>query len=144
MKKFLTRIIAIALAAVLFVAPTTASAASIPELLYDDGISKLFVYQPDPLTLKPATSTNIIDTTTHDGFFDVPAGRSFQFHINTTAPFEIFVYLEGFGVILHEDGGGDYMTYFPATSSDKRFRIWIRSTLYEMDIIDYGVDLNYE
>lgn len=80
MKKFLSRIIAIALVAVLFTAPTTAQAAtwlSITDNSVGDYTDKDFVFDPsDPLIVGPGQTGGLPNNATNGGFY-ARAGQLF-------------------------------------------------------------------
>ncbi len=131
MKKIITRIIALALVAVFFAAPSSALAAStsVPVLLHDIDGFKSYQYQPGPLELYK-TSTNLPDITGGhpNGFWSVPAGNTFLFSIDALGTYEIFVVREGSAQVIYNKitSGGDFFI-FPESTSDAKYGVWIRA-----------------
>ncbi|BCJ98130.1 hypothetical protein [Anaerocolumna chitinilytica] len=74
MKKVLSRILAVAIAIVLFSSPSIVQAASNPVLIYDEYDLKVFELQPDPYKLIAGQSVTLENTTSGNGWWYVPAG----------------------------------------------------------------------
>ncbi len=92
MKKYFKKITVLLFASILFIMPaTTALAASVPVLIYSDGSSKMFAYQPDPYHLAANRSVILQDTTNAQLWF-VPAGHAFftEFNLAERGPFASF------------------------------------------------------
>lgn len=83
MKKVLSRIIAIALAVILFSAPSAVQAeTSGLTLVYNTGNFKMYQYLPDSLHLLKNDDTSLPDLTTSDWNWHVPAGKNFTISCN--------------------------------------------------------------
>ncbi|SHO46861.1 hypothetical protein [Anaerocolumna xylanovorans] len=76
MKKILSRILAVALAVVLFSAPSTAQAATVPICINISDSTKAFFYNP---SLEVSQYQEVVLENENHGYFNVPAGNDFSF-----------------------------------------------------------------
>lgn len=133
MKKMLTRIIAIAMAVLLFAAPTaTVSAATIPTLVMDIEGIKVYQYLPDSYSLLANQSMILRDTTTSDGFWKVPAGNNFTFNVNlddnaVNQYHRVLILGKKQGIILYTEVDSYKYPQFnlPALSFDEEYQFWL-------------------
>jgi len=141
MKKFVTKIVALLLVAVLFAAPSVASAASTPELIYEDAYSKIYHYMPDPLELSTSTNLRDVAGSNANKLWSVPAGKRMTFHIESSGgTYDILVYKEG-GSLVHRDTvSGNSLVWLPATSTDATYGVLI-SAHDSITVYSYGADL---
>lgn len=145
MKKLLSKFIAIALISVLFAAPTTtmaATAASTPVLIYSDGDSKIYQYQPTPLAVAAGNATNLLDVTgpNSNGFWSVPAGKEFLFHLDSPGTFEVFIYQEGLGIVFDRVVSSGEGCWIPAMAKDVKYGVWVRA-IDNLSISAYYADI---
>ncbi|MGN6714028.1 hypothetical protein [Anaerocolumna jejuensis] len=133
MKKVLSRILAMALAVILFAAPTaTVSAATTPTLVMNtDGI-KIFQYLPDPYSLPANQSLILSDTTTSDGYWKVPAGNKFTFSVSLDDDAvnqyqRVLVSSKKQGIITYTDIDSYKHPQFnlPALPYDDEYQFWL-------------------
>ena len=132
MKKILSRVLAMALALLLFTAPSTVSAASTtstPVLTYTDGILKMYKFQPDAYYLTPGNTLQLRDITASDGRWYVPAGRAPVF-VAWLADFgDLRVRVADRNSQLVYDSGSVYsnshVVSLPAKSIDEYYIVWI-------------------
>lgn len=137
MKTFLKRFIALTLAVLLFVAPSTAIAASTPELIYSDGSMKWFVYEPSPLQIKNAT--HLKDTTTSDGTFYVPAGKNLKITIifADESAYRVMIYPSvGSAIIGNIEEGPSVSIDIPAYNVGINYKVMI-SAISLLSVTDY-------
>lgn len=144
MKKILRRITVLALVATLFVMPasTALAARPTPELvLYAPG-TKYFRFKPTPYFLEGNGHSLILeDTTTNNGWWEVPAGKPFRCQVtlahSTPGTFQ---------VLIASPSGIEYkqlITSFyalcdiPAKSTDTRYQVWVTS-YSQIEIDSYG------
>lgn len=98
LKKIFTRILALALVAIFFTAPTSALAAtSRPVLIEESGLTKRFMYQPTPYVVKKGLSEQLRDTTRSDGRWYIPAQHDslFEVHFQDYCDFKIVILKAG-------------------------------------------------
>lgn len=133
MKRVLSRIIAMAIAVILFAAPTaTVSAATLPTLVMNvDGI-KVYRYIPDPYSLSANQSLILNDTTTSDGYWKVPAGNKFTFNVtlsdNAVNQYQrVLVVGKKQGMITYTDISSYKYPQFnlPALPYDEEYQFWL-------------------
>ncbi|WFR56371.1 hypothetical protein QA584_22575 [Anaerocolumna sp. AGMB13025] len=100
-KKMLSRILALALVAVFFTAPTSALAATPqPVLVTDDWWIKAYEYQPTPLIVKTGFAATLHNTTRSDNKWYMPADKEISFDIT-------FAYPCSYKVIILRNGVND-------------------------------------
>lgn len=141
MKKFLTRVIALALVAFLFAAPSIASAESIPVCETNiDGI-KAFFFQPDWYYLAGGKSLVLRDTTESDGYFHVPAGDQVTYNVTLSDPgsFRVTIYWPGHGTVYNGiiNDSLDYLITLPKIAIDAKYEITV-TALSNISILAYA------
>ena len=143
MKKFLRRITLLALVATMFIMPaSTALAASTPELVIDIPGVKYFEYQPSPYFVASGQSPILKDTTTSDGCWDVPAGKSFRCQIdvdrNTTVTFRVLIVSSSSGISYDQVVTGSFaICDIPAKATDTCYQVWVVA-YSDINIYGYG------
>lgn len=144
MKKVLSRIIAMAIALILFAAPTaTASAATLPTLVMNvDGI-KVYRYIPDPFLLSANQSLILKDTTTSDGYWKVPAGNKFTFNVSLADDAvnqyqRVLVLGKKQGIITYTDISSYKYPQFnlPVLSYDEEYQFWLVA-ITDLSVAEY-------
>lgn len=145
MRKVLSRVIAVALAIILFSSPSIAQASTIPVLIVDDATNGITVYQYQPTyTLKANSSLTLDNYKAADSYWTVPAGKTFSVDLAfTSGTFRLLIAKVGSGTFYTETitvGPGGYGHTFPASTSDAKYQIWI--TAYTDVTLDfYGIYL---
>ncbi|WFR55338.1 hypothetical protein QA584_17205 [Anaerocolumna sp. AGMB13025] len=100
-KSMLSRILALALVAVFFTAPTSALAATPqPVLVADEWWIKGYEYQPTPLIVKTGFAATLHNTTRSDNKWYMPADKEISFDIT-------FAYPCSYKVIILRNGVND-------------------------------------
>jgi hypothetical protein len=104
MKKLLTRVIALALVAFLFAAPSVASAESKPVCFIDSYGVKGFEFLPDWYDLSSGKSIALWDLTSSDGRFHVPAGKQATYNVtlgDDPGSYRVKIYWPGHGTVFN-------------------------------------------
>lgn len=134
MKRVLSRILAIAIAIVLFSAPSTAQAASSSlTLVRNDSGVKIYQWLPDPFHITQGNYNTLADFTTSDWKWHVPANKSFNFWFNFTQAcnYTYIVNVNGETYIYKSVVGSNGTEFtIPASSTD--------SIVYVLVIADSG------
>lgn len=109
MKKGLSRIFAMAIAIVLFLAPVTTQAATIMTV-EDYGTSKHFIYNPDDLLIVNSSDTASLNNNDNGGAFYVQAGHQLYTYINFIMPCNL-------RVMLYDASNGHMLNYYDFTDN---------------------------
>ena len=146
MKKLLTRMIALALVAVFFAAPTAASAATI-ETVYDYGTSKEFHYAANDMLIINSDETAPLNNNEYNGAFYASEGGSLWVFVQYAMPCDsaIMLYDASTGHLVTEYdmglAGGVGATFNIAKSG--YYRIIIKAQYSTAAIVDfYAVGVN--
>lgn len=110
MRKVLSRIIAVALAIVLFSAPATTQAATIMTV-EDYGTAKYFVYNPNDLLIVNSFETAALNNNANGGAFYVEAGKQFYTYIHFIMPCSL-------RVMLYDASNGHMLNYYDFTGDN--------------------------
>ncbi len=137
MKKVLSSILAIALVVVLFSAPTTAQAASsLPTLSVDVGGFRQYQYTP---YYNVTTTTTLLDITTSNGQWYVPAGQTFNFECNLTgtSTFTVYIFQNDQIFLTLPMTANHFANTFTPKSFNAYYKILIVPTAGNVAVTDY-------
>jgi hypothetical protein len=128
-KKIFSRILALALVAVFFTAPTSALAATPqPVLVGDEWWFKGYEYQPTPLIVKTGFAATLRNTARPDNKWYMPADKEIGFDITFAYPgsYKVTILRDGVnGVYYSSEFYNSTYTYIelPATPTDGYYQL---------------------